>query len=151
MQTFTTSTASSVGDLSGAAAQEVTLTPGTDGPSSSSNIPAQQAAVFCTLSGAAATATISLILVETGNTGYERIARFKAEIAATAFRTPTAGGASGNYIASTVFESTGTHKVDLLGYGQAVSSRNTKTKWYVVVEVLSAGSITINIADTRAI
>ena len=155
MFSFTTSTASSVGDLTGAAATLLPFPPGTDGSAAMSHIPAQFAAVFCTMSGAAATATIAFYLVErTGNSGYERIARFSASVAANAFRSPVAGGATSDYLADTTF-GTGNHKVDLMGYGQKIStsttSRGVNLTWYVAVEVLSAGSITISIADTRAL
>lgn len=158
MVEFTTSTASSVGDLTSAAALYLPFPPGSEGTVSDAAIRSQVVRVFGQTSSASLTVTCSLILVESTNTGYERLARFPFTVTSTAFRSPTAGGASGDYLATVAFTESGNSKHDLLGYGETVrpstatAPRGTKTGWYVVVESgLSSGSITLRFSDTRAI
>lgn len=157
MFAFTTSTASATGDLTSAAAVQLPLAPGKDSSSACTCIPAQAVALFCTMSGAAATATLGVFLKNPGSeANQERIAMIgTATVAATAFRTTNAGGAAGNYIATTTFAETGNHKFDPLGHSRGVAggttTNNAPVQCWLAVLTLSAGSITIHEADTRSI
>lgn len=155
---FTQSNVSSVNNLTNAF--RVPLIVGSDGVSSNGAIGTQIIRVSASTTAASQTAEVCLILVETTQTGVEKLARFPAVVTSSAFRTNTAGSAANGYIATVAFSETGNSKLDVLGHGETVVSitsdgvytkRGTKLEWYISCTTLSSGNMTVWVHPTRAL
>jgi len=132
------------------------LTTGPDGVSSNSGIPSQVLRTTAHMSTAAATATIALALVEPDAATHKVIGYFTASVAATARRSNLANDA-GDYMADVIWADSGSSKFDLLAHDRRVFplsgtvARSSKAVWYILCPTLSAGTVTVCMAPSRAI
>ncbi len=154
--------ASSVYDLTATTAvQPLVLSGGVNAPTGDTRTGDQIVSVDVVSSGTGAAGAIALILVDPNETTDKKVRVETAVVTVTAVRSASAG-ASGGYICTVAFASTGSNKVDLNGHGykpRAVSGagvvageKAAATQWYIGCSDLGGlTSLTVCVTPARAI